>query len=76
MATTSVKRKKFSLTTLFTVILAILPEVLRIFNDPEASDSLFLKVEANPLTGKVKSSIVDVGAEQAAAFARTKGRRA
>lgn len=57
MATTDVKRKKFSLTTLFSVILAILPVILSILNDPNDSDTVSIGLKANPGNGSVKATV-------------------
>lgn len=61
MATSSPgKRKKFSLSTLFSILLAVLPEVLTALNDPHSSDTVYLEIAGNSNTGNVKISQVQV----------------
>lgn len=58
MATTIAKRKKFSLTTVFTLILSVLPGVLEILNDPDDSDIVSIGLISDPKSGNLKAQVL------------------
>lgn len=60
MATSSSKRKKFSLSTLFSILLAVMPEVLAILNDPNDTDIVYVELAANSKTGGVKATPITI----------------
>jgi hypothetical protein len=58
MATTIVKKKKFSLTTLLTIVLAVLPQILEAINDGAQTSHIVLDNSGSD--GKLKAHVISV----------------
>jgi len=51
------KRKKFSLSKLATIILALLPRIVDILNDEDDSNIVSIGIAADPESGSIKTRV-------------------